>query len=223
MIIFIKSIIEKYKNDFFNFINVINYRRKFPNSKVSLSSKLYDIKLSGYNVLFENVILVKSFLGVHTYIQRGTSVINASIGKFCSIAPNVSIGPGIHKLDCVSTHPSFYLKNNPLAKTYAIADQFNPSKKTIVGHDVWIGERVVVIDGVTIGTGAVIAAGAVVTKDVEPYSIVGGVPAKHIKYRFNTETIAVLLNSEWWNNTEQWFDLNYKSMYNIVEFKNKLS
>jgi len=68
-----------------------------------------------------------------------------------------------------------------------------------IGHDVWIGANAVIMRGVKIGNGAVIAAGAIVNKDVEPYSIVGGVPARHLKYRFDKETIERLLKSEWWN------------------------
>lgn len=222
MIILINSIVEKCKNKIFDFLNVISHRRKFPNSKISLSSKLYDVNLSGFNVLFEKVILVKSCIGAHTYIQRGSSVINATIGKFCSIAPNVSIGPGIHKIDGVSTHPSFFLKDTPLIKIFSKSNQFNFSIKTEIGNDVWIGEKVVIVDGVKVGNGAIIASGAIVIKDVEPYSVVGGVPAKHIKYRFDAETIDIIQNSKWWNYSEEWFEKNTELFSNPIEFSKYL-
>jgi len=218
MIILINSIVEKFKNKMANFLNIVRHRRKFPNSKISLSSKLYDVDLSGYNVLFEKVILITTCVGEHTYIQRGSSVINAKIGKFCSIAPNVSIGPGIHKIESVSTHPSFFLKDTPLVKVFSKSNQFNSSIKTVIGNDVWIGYGAIILDGVKIEDGAVIAAGSVVTKDVSPYSVVAGVPAKHIKFRFNQDVINILQESEWWNFSLDWLENNYDSMSEINIF-----
>ena len=87
-----------------------------------------------------------------------------------------------------------------------------------IGNDVWIGEKAIILDGVTIGNGAVIAAGAVVTKDVQPYSIVGGVPAKHIKFRFDEETRCIIEQSCWWDNTEEWFIRNADTMLDPRSF-----
>ena len=210
--------IEKFKFELSNAISIIYYRKLFTSSKLSLSVKLHDVKLSEYNVLFENVVLIKSSLGCHTYIQTGSRIINTTIGKFCSIAPNVTIGPGIHKINSVSTHPSFFLKHTPLIKTFVDKDLFESTRKTTIGHDVWIGEKVVILDGVNIGTGAIVAAGAIVTKDVSPYAVVGGVPAKHIKYRFESEAIDLLLKSEWWNYSEVWLKENSELMLNIEDF-----
>jgi acetyltransferase-like isoleucine patch superfamily enzyme len=179
---------------------------------------LIESKLEGFNILFNDVQIINSTVGKHTYFQKRTTVVNTDLGRFCSIASNVSIGPGVHKIDSVSTHPAFYLKNTPLVKTFVNADLFESSKKTIVGDDVWIGEGVIVLDGIKIGTGSIIAAGAVVTKDIEPYTIVGGVPAKYIKHRFDHETIDVLLKSEWWNYPEEWFEKNSELMYDNSSF-----
>lgn len=191
----------------------------YPNCKFYKGTELINSVLGGNNVLFNNVLVINSTIGAHTYIQKASSIVNANIGKFCSIAAGVSIGPGVHKLDSVSTHPAFYLKNTPLTKTYCRQDEFASSKQTVIGHDVWIGERAIILDGVTIGTGAVIAAGAVVTKSVEPYSIVGGVPAKVLKTRFNSVEIELALKSKWWDKDEQWLQQNYKSFDNISDFK----
>src|SRR5882757_11427890 len=90
----------------------------YPDCKFYKGAELVNSALGGYNVLFNNVLVINSAIGAHTYLQKSSSVVNANIGKFCSIASGVSIGPGIHKLDSVSTHPAFYLKNTPLAKTY---------------------------------------------------------------------------------------------------------
>lgn len=188
-----------------------------PNSKVYEGAVSIDSVLEGFNILFYDTQIFNSTIGRHTYIQKNSTIVNATIGRFCSIASNVSIGPGIHKIDGVSTHPAFYLNNTPLLLTFSKSDVFESSKRTTIGHDVWIGEGVVVIDCVTIGNGAVVAAGAVVTKNIEPYSIVGGVPAKHIKYRFDSETIKALEESEWWNFSDMWFEKNCVLMLNPNE------
>ena len=195
-----------------------NYLIQFPTCRFYNGVELIESKLEGMNILFNDTQLILVNLGKHTYVQKRTIIVNAEIGKFCSIASNVSIGPGIHKIDGVSTHPAFFLKNTPLMKTFVDKDLFESSKKSIIGHDVWIGEKVVILDGIKIGTGAIVAAGAIVTKDVEPYAVVGGVPAQHIKYRFDSETIELLLKSEWWNYPEEWFEINSELMLNTAKF-----
>ncbi len=87
-----------------------NYYRQFPNSEIKSSALIIDSSLAGSNVLFERVTVICSSIDRHTYVQRSSSIYYATIGKFCSIASNVTIGPGIHKMDSISTHPSFYLK-----------------------------------------------------------------------------------------------------------------
>ncbi len=118
------------------------------------------------------------------------------IGKFCSISANVTIFlGGEHRNDWVSTYPF-----NALLKNYEYIKGHPKSKgDVIIGNDVWIGRDAVILSGVKIGDGAVIGANSLVTKDVEPYSIVGGNPAKLIRYRFKKEIIDALLNMEWWN------------------------
>lgn len=191
---------------------------KYPNCEFHNSAKISNTVFGNYNVVFDDVLIDSCVIGDHTYIQKKATIFNANIGKFCSIASRVSIGPGIHKTDGVSTHPVFYLKNTPLKKIYSDRDMFESSKTTTIGHDVWIGEGAILIDGISIGTGAIIAAGAVVAKDVAPYSIVGGIPAKHIKYRFEENEIEALLNSEWWNFPEDWLQANYQAFGKISDF-----
>ncbi|HEY8928034.1 MAG TPA: CatB-related O-acetyltransferase [Mucilaginibacter sp.] len=196
-------------------------KRRYPDCRFYKGSVLLNSELGNFNVLFTGAQVINSTLGSHTYVQKRSTIVNASVGKFCSIASDVSIGPGNHKLDGVSTHPAFYLRNTPLLKKYSAADIFlESSKKTTVGHDVWIGEKAIVLDGLSIGTGAVIAAGAVVAKDVAPYSIVGGVPAKVIRMRFTEAEIELLLKSEWWNKDEDWLQQNYRAFDSIKAFKN---
>lgn len=193
-------------------------KKKYANCDFYIGAKIANSKFGNYNVIFRDVLMDGCNIGDHTYVQKGTAIFNANVGKFCSIASNVSIGPGIHKIDGVSTHPSFYLKNTPLLKKFSNEDSFLASKTTTIGNDVWIGEKSIILDGITIGTGAIIAAGSVVTKDVSPYSIVGGIPAKVIKFRFTDSEIDFLLSSEWWNFSNDWFENNYRLFNNVSEF-----
>lgn len=137
-------------------------------------------------------------LGDYSYISGPRSYIEAArIGKFCSIARQVIIGPGDHDIHAVTTHP---FPRSPayggLARVGVALPQKSPP---VIGNDVWIGINSIVMRGVTIGNGAVIAANSVVTRDVAPYSIVGGIPARHLKQRFAPATQEALEKCEWWN------------------------
>lgn len=134
-----------------------------------------------------------------TYIARNSFISMTEIGKFCSIGPNLLCGFGIHPTNGISTSPAFYSTMKQNGMTYSKTDKIIERKKITIGNDVFIGMNVSILDGVTIGDGAVIAAGAVVTKDVAPYEIVGGVPARHLKYRFSKDTIDKLLKIKWWD------------------------
>lgn len=126
--------------------------------------------------------------------HRGNKVI---VGNFCSIAQNcIYILDHNHNIDTVSTFPFCGQVAGPLRSPHI--PPHNKGNITI-GNDVWIGLNCMIMGGVTIGDGAVVAAGSVVTKDVEPYSVVGGSPAKHIKYRFDDDTMRDLLDIKWWN------------------------
>jgi acetyltransferase-like isoleucine patch superfamily enzyme len=191
---------------------------QYPDCEFHKGAVLINSKLSHYNILFQDTQVINSNIGSHTYVQKRSTIYCSNIGKFCSIGSNVSIGPGIHKLDGISTHPSFFLKNTPLIKKYSQEDAFISSKETVIGHDVWIGEKAIILDGVSIGNGAVIAAGAIVTKDVAPYAIVGGVPAKVLRMRFSPLEIEEILKSKWWDKDEEWLQKNYKSFNNVLDF-----
>lgn len=162
-----------------------------------------DCVFSENNRIYRRTLLRSSKLGKMTYVAEGTSVGFTEIGAFCSIGPNVSLGGlGWHPTDRLSTHPAFYSSRLQAGTTFVKnnngIDNETELQHTKVGNDVWIGAGCIILDGMTIGDGAIIAAGAVVTKDVPPYAIVGGVPAKIIRYRFDINTITALLKWRWW-------------------------
>lgn len=154
--------------------------------------------------IYRGVKIKGSKVGAYTYISANTDVENAEIGKFCSISDHCRVGMGGHNTNQISTSPIFTEVHNG-TKYQWISENTNdvPLKKVIVGNDVLVGSHALILGGVTIGNGAVVAAGAVVTKDVPPYAIVGGVPAKVIKYRFSQEVIDKLQEIRWWNWTEE--------------------
>lgn len=149
-------------------------------------------------------------IGEYTYIGNRTKLANVTIGKFCSIASDVKIGLGRHPTtEFISTYPAFYSKYNCGCLTsFTEYQKYEEFQNIIIENDVWIGENAIVLDGVKICNGAIVAAGAVVTKDVPAYSIVGGVPARIIKYRFSEEKISLLESFKWWNKPIKWIIIN---------------
>lgn len=159
------------------------------------------------NVKFEDHVRIESgcfigaakigrytFIGKDSYVDKSTE----TIGRFCSIAMGTKISLQNHPMKWVSTHPFSYAKRYGFVATN-IAIEGVTTGKTKIGNDVWIGANVTILSGVTIGDGAVIGADSLVTKNVEPYSIVSGSPAKHIRFRFDEATVAALLKIQWWN------------------------
>ena len=185
---------------FKKFIKYFYFKYKYNDSKIYLGATIDNLSSVGkYSVIFSNTALINSRLGDYSYVQKNSEIINTTIGKFCSLASNVTIGLANHPTHFVSTSPVFYDNTQPLPMFFSDKKYFIDTRlKTNIGADVWIGQSVIIKSGINIGVGAVIGAGAVVTKDVEPYSIVVGVPAKHIKFRFNPEIIIKLIESEWW-------------------------
>ena len=154
-----------------------------------------------YTSLQRKAKLMNSHVERNSRICINTELFNTTVGKFTIIARNCVVGLGAHPTDTLSPHSIFYKRNRwKWHDDWCIDTGFRESDKPIViGNGAWIGMRCLILDGVTIGDGAIVAAGAVVTKDVPPYAIVGGVPAKVLKYRFSQEIIDRLLEIKWWN------------------------
>ena len=184
---------------------------------IGLGCSIHNVKFGKHVFLGSNVALTNVEIGNHSYINSNTVIRNTNIGKFCSIASNVKIVLGSHPMNLISTHPAFY-SNNKGFITFADKTMFKEYFPVEIGNDVWIGEEVMIPGGVRIGDGAVVAARSVVTKDVAPYSVVGGVPAKQIKYRFNEKEIELLLKLRWWEKDEKWLKNNYKLFNNPILF-----
>lgn len=175
--------------------------------KISLPTRIdLNTILEGKNSIGRNVLLKKCSIGLATYICCGCDFNSTQIGRFCSIGQRVKTIHGKHPSSIfASTHPSFFSTNKQSGFTLVDSNHFqercfvDKSFSVVIGNDVWIGSDVRILEGVKISDGAIIGTGALVTKDVPPYSIVVGIPAKIHSYRFKKEEIAKMMKIKWWN------------------------
>ena len=156
------------------------------------------VQIGDNTTIDDYAIIRNAIIGRNCYIGRNSTVKNCKIGMFCTIAWNGGINPGTHPAKFITTSTSFF---GPAIIT-------GESENVIIGNDVWTGCNSVIQEGVTIGDGAIIGSGAIVTKNVPPYAIVGGVPAKIIKYRFDEKIIDLLLQLKWWEMPATFIDNN---------------
>lgn len=179
--------------------------------KTSLSEEYYLYKhhISKGTFLFGNNHIHNAEIGLHSYVSYNSIIRNCEIGKYCSIGPNVVIGFGNHRIDSLSTHPSIYMNKKQLGNEFN--ERMDASfPKVIIQNDVWVGANVYIKNGVTIHNGAIVAAGSVVTKDVPPFAIVGGTPAKLIRFRFEQDVIDKIQASKWWDQDLENLDIDLK-------------
>lgn len=179
---------------------------------IDSSSSLRDCILGNYVDIGEYSSLKETKVGDYTYFAGFNDVIYANIGKFTSIATFVRINPGNHPMDRVTMHHMTYrrVRYGMDSKNDDAFFQWRRSKPVNIGNDVWIGHGATIMAGVTIGDGSVIGAGAVVTKDVNPFEIVAGVPSKLIRKRFPDNVIEKLLKIKWWD----WEDEKIRTSFN---------
>lgn len=195
---------------------ILEYKNKDKFLKIGYMSNATNCKFGMRNTIYNDVSLDNVNIGDFTYIAGNTKISRTNIGKFCSIGPDCKIGLGKHpSKDFVSTHPIFFSTLKQAQITFADKDYFEEFENIEIGNDVWIGAKVTVVDGVKIGHGVIIATGSVVTKDIPPYAIVGGVPAKIIKYRFENDEIEKLLELKWWEMDIEYIKDNFKKFHNI--------
>lgn len=169
--------------------------------RVHPSARLREVKLGRFTEIAERVQLAECDIGDYTYIERQAEAIYCSIGKFCAIAANARLNALAHPIERVSQHKFTYRPNEYFVRA-KLDSGFRAKRaaaRVVIGNDVWIGHGAVVMPGIAIGHGAVIGANAVVTKDVEPYAIVAGLPARFLRWRFPPDTVKRLIALAWWN------------------------
>ncbi len=188
-------------------------RKAVKNSTIHKSSKIE----AGSQVL-------NSSFDKHSFCGYDCQINNSDIGSFCSIADNVIIGPSSHPYNWVGGSPVFYSGRDSIKAKFSEFDREKPLR-TVIGSDVWIGINSIIKSGVKIGHGSIIGMGSVVTKDVDPYTIVGGCPAKVIKKRFNDNIINNLLDLCWWEldeNELKKISVNIKNPIKFIESLKKI-
>jgi virginiamycin A acetyltransferase len=182
------------------------------NCSVGNFSRVYNSDLYEFSRLERNNHVFNSSLNRYTYTGMNTVILHTQIGSFCSISWNVSIGGANHDYTRITQHSFLYNNHDGIRPINDNVAYNRFSEPLRIGNDVWIGAGAVINRGITVGDGAVIGANAVVTKDVEPYSIVGGVPARVINYRFSAEVIDLLKKLNWWDWPIEKIQSNYKML-----------
>jgi|GEM_PF-770777 Acetyltransferase (isoleucine patch superfamily) len=178
--------------------------------------ELFNAALADHVQLQRQVSATDVRIGRFTYVGRQAYLNLVTVGAFSSIGPAVLAGLGEHPSDLGSTSPALYSTRGQCGGSFAQAECFPERRPIVIGNDVWLGARVFVRDGLTIGDGAIVAAGAVVTRDVPPYAIVGGTPARIIRFRFPEEIVARLLALAWWS----WSDARLREAQPLLASRN---
>jgi acetyltransferase-like isoleucine patch superfamily enzyme len=189
-----------------NYYRLRYYKKKIKiGENVLLNTKNY---FEGRNTVGKHCEIATCNIGLGSYVADNSVIKNAIIGRFCSIGSNVRTSLGLHPSNIfVSTHPSFFSTKKQAGFSFVDQDIFkehtyidaHEQYVVEIGNDVWIGNNVIILDGIKIGNGAIIAAGSIVNKDVLPYAIAAGAPARLIQFRFSDDQIKKMLSIKWWD------------------------
>ena len=190
-------------------------------SHVALFCVLQNVEVDKRAAICLGVRFYRGKIGKYSYIGNNSFVSDTDIGSFTSISTDCYIGGTSHPTDWVSTSPVFHKWGNIMKKNFA-RHEFNIFHRTTIGNDVWIGNRVLIKAGVTVGDGAVIGMGSIVTKDIGPYEIWAGNPARMIRKRFPDEIIKDIQKTEWWNWPDEEIEKSAWSFNDIESFMETL-
>lgn len=192
------------------------------NCRIESKCVVRNVTMEDYCHIGRNSTVYSTSIGFGSGISCNSIIDSACIGRYTTIGPDVRVVTGQHPTSVIaSTHPAFYSARGQMGFSYVNKTIFEENRfakdsyKVVIGNDVWIGSYVRIMEGITIGDGAVVAAGAFVTKDVPPYAVVGGIPAKIIKYRFTEEKIAKLLRLQWWEKDQRWIRKHAEEFSNV--------
>ena len=198
-----------------SYIDVLMWKLKSIFSRsVSFLATIISSEIHSTAAIRNQARIYDSSIDKYSYISRNSLLQCTDVGCFCSISEGCNIGMPSHPIDFISTSPVFLSGGNYLKKHFATIPYEN-CPRTTIGNDVWIGAHAQIKSGIKIGNGSIIAASAVVTKDVPDYAIVGGVPAKIIRYRFDEPTIKKIEDAKWWDLNEMELEQYAKDFDNI--------
>lgn len=187
----------------------------------------HDTVFGGMNLVMDECEISSSDIGLGTYVASRSVLRRVKIGKFCSIGSGVKMSLGQHpSSEFVSTHPAFFSLRRQAGFTFVYRRLFEEHSyaneadgfTVEVGNDVWIGDNAIIMDSVRVGNGAIVGAGAVVTRDIAPYSINIGVPARLLRFRFDSDIVDLLQQFRWWDKELAWIRANHHLFSDVKVF-----